>query len=303
MSTGPSLVDEYAEFLLHHRGLASGTIRGLRRYIEPFLCDVGALNDAAALRQVTPGRVRHLVVARAASVPRTEKRAVCCSIRGFLRFASMRGYVGSDLVDAVPTIRVYSLASLPRGLPSEDIEKLLASVDRDRPIGKRDYPALLLLATYGLRIGEVVRLRLEDIDWRRDRISFPHRKAGGPLVLPLTAEVGEALITYLREARPAAAHPEVFLCAKGQPRPLGTDCTALRRRFKTYLARAGIAGRTATPHALRHSLAVRLIEKDEPLEVIAGLLGHGSLWSTFTYAKVDVGHLREVALDLPEVRS
>lgn len=303
MSTSPSLVDEYAEFLLHHRGLASGTIRGLRRTIEPFLRDLGALNDAAALQGATPGQVRRLVVARAATVRRTEKRAVCSSVRGFLRFASMRGYVGSDLVDAVPIIRVYSLASLPRGLPAEDVEKLLASVDRDRPIGKRDYAALLLLATYGLRIGEVVRLRLEDIDWRRDRISFPHRKAGGPLVLPLTAEVGEALITYLREARPASAHPEVFLCAKGQPRPLSTACFALRARFKKYLTRTGIVGRTATPHALRHSLAARLLEKDEPLEVIAGLLGQGSLWSTFTYAKVDVGHLREVALDLPEVRS
>jgi integrase len=215
----------------------------------------------------------------------------------------MRGYVGPDLVDAVPTIRAYSLASLPRGLCSEDVEKTLASVDRERPIGKRDYAALLLLATYGLRIGEVVRLRVEDIDWRRDRISFSQRKAGGPLVLPLTREVGEALITYLREARPAAAHPEVFLCAKGEPRPLGTHCAGLRVRLKQYMACAGINRRMAIPHALRHSLASRLLEKDEPLEVIAGLLGQSSLWSTFTYAKADIDHLREVALDLPEVRS
>ena len=303
MSTGPSLVDEYAEFLRHHRGLASGTIRCLRRHIEPFLRDLGALTDAAALHRATPGQVRRLVVARAASVPRTEKRVVCSSVRGFLRFASMRGYVGTDLVDAVPTIRVYSLASLPRGLRAEEVEKFLASVDRETSIGKRDYAAMLLLATYGLRIGEAVRLRLEDIDWRRDRISFHHRKAGGPLVLPLTAEVGEALITYLREARPPAAHPEVFLCAKGQPRPLGTDCFALRARLKQYMACAGIGSRKAIPHALRHSLASRLLEKDEPLEVIAGLLGHTSLWSTFIYAKADIDHLREVALDLPEVRS
>jgi site-specific recombinase XerD len=161
---------------------------------------------------------------------------------------------------------------------------------------------LLLLATYGLRISEVVRLRLEDIDWRRDRISFSHRKASVPLVLPLTSEVGEALITYLREARPDAPHPEVFLRAKGQPCPLSIACAGLRLRVKQHMTRAGVSDRMAIPHALRHSLASRLLEKDEPLEVIAGLLGQSSLWSTFTYAKVDIDHLREVALDLPEVR-
>lgn len=304
MSTIPTLADEYAEFLRHHRGLAGSTIYNLLRHVEPFLLHLDALADATALQRATPGRVREFVAERAASVPRATKRGVCSSVRGFLRFASMRGYVAPDLVDAVPKIRVYSQASLPRGLRTQDVEKILATVDRETSIGKRDYAVLLLLATYGLRIGEVVRLRLDDIDWRRDRITFPHRKAGGPLVLPLIEEVGEAIITYLREARPTSAHPEVFLCASGQPRPLeSAHCCGMRERIQGYMARAGVSGRIAVPHAFRHSLASRLLEKDEPLEVIAGLLGHGSLWSTFTYAKVDFEHLREVALDLPEVLS
>ncbi len=301
MSTGPSLIDEYVEFLLHHRGLASRTVQHLRRHVEPFLCELGALNDAEALQRTTPGEIRRFIVERVESLPRTEKSAVCWSVRSFLRFASMRGYVRAELVEAVPIIRVYKLASLPRGISPEEVQRVLASIDRGTRIGKRDYAAVLLMTTYGLRIGEVVRLRLEDIDWRRDRISFHHRKAGDPLVLPLTAEVGEALITYLREGRPAVAHAEVFLRAKGTPCPMSTDCSGLRSRLKMYMARVGIDGRKAIPHSLRHSLATRLLGEDEPLEVIAGLLGHRSLWSTFTYAKADIVHLREVALDLPEV--
>lgn len=303
MGNAPSVVEEYLRFLRHHRGLAAGTLGILRSHVEPFLHHLGASTDPSRLRDATPAQVRQFVAARAAPRGRSGKRAVGFAVRSFLRYASVRGYVEPDLVEAVPRTRVYAQAALPRGLPTSAVESIVAGVDRSTPIGKRDYAVLLLLVAYGLRLGEVVRLQLDDIDWRHDRLFLRDRKAGGPLVLPLTEEVGAALVTYLREARPPTARREVFAQSQPPHGPLSARSGGLRLRVKLHMARAGIRGRAAIPHALRHTLASRLLREGQPLHAIAGILGHASLQTTTIYAKVDIEHLREVALDIPEVGS
>ncbi|MFC2173080.1 site-specific integrase [Acidobacteriota bacterium] len=169
-------------------------------------------------------------------------------------------------------------------------------------MGKRDYALLLLLVTYGLRISDARGLCLDDIDWRHDRLSICQRKTGEPLLLPLTPEIGQALITYLREARPSTPHRQVFLTVRVPHRPFSSNRAPVWI-VRKYIDRANVSGIHRGPHVLRHSMASRLLQAGHPIKFIADLLGHRSIESTFIYTKVDVDHLREVALDLPEVQS
>ena len=301
METKPTLIDEYLDFQKHHRGLADGTIGVLRHQLKPFLDHLGDLAHPARLKDVGPANVRRFVTATAEGRGRSGKRAICFAVRGFLRYASMRGYVAPELIEAVPKIPTYTLARLPRAWPWHEVQDLLSVVDRTTIKGKRDYAFIMLLASYGLRIGEAVSIQLEDIDWRHERLIFPNRKAGGPLVLPLTPEVGEALLDYLREGRPRGAHRQVFLQLNRPHLPLQPG-GGPRAILKNYMEQAGIRGPAAVPHALRHSLASRLLQQGQPFNVIADILGHTSIRTTSIYAKVDIDHLREVALDLPEMQ-
>lgn len=298
MSTAP-ILSEYLEFLRHHRDLAEGTLAILQRHVEPFLEHLG---DQKHLRDLTPAAVRQFVVKRSEPMGRTGKRAVCFATRSFLRFASMRGYTRADLVEAVPKIPVYSFARLPRALPWEEVLRIIQCAARATPIGKRDYAILLLLAHCGLRVGEVARLRLDDIDWRHENITLRRRKARRSLILPLTEEVGNALLDYLKHARPIAPHREIFLKRRRPHRPFISGA-GIRDVVQAYMRAAGVAGRCAVPHALRHSLASRLLQKGETMNTIADVLGHASLSATSIYTKIDIEQLREVALDVPVVKS
>ncbi len=303
MSTDPTIIKEYVDFLRRHRALAEGSIEVILRHVKPFLLQLGDQAEPSRLREVSPSVISRFVAARVESRERAGKRAVIFAMRSFLRYASMRGYVEPDLVDAVPRVPTYSLARLPRTLPWSDVLKVLKAIDRSTAIGSRDYAILLLFATYGLRIGEVARISLDDIDWRHDRLTIPQRKVDQALVLPLTEEVGKAVIAYVRKFRPQVAHRQVFLESKRPYRPFSTHrCGGLRMLVKKRLLRAGVDKRLAFPHAIRHSVASRMLQRGQPMKAIADVLGHASLHTTAIYAKVDIEHLREVALELPEVK-
>jgi integrase len=148
-----------------------------------------------------------------------------------------------------------------------------------------------------VRIGQVIRLRFQDINWREGSIYFRPSKEGNPLHFPLYPDVAEALLSYIREAREKVSYPEVFLTVYGDdPRPLDKS---LNSSMKTCFRRAGIPHRGA--HAIRHAFATRLMEQDTPMKTIADLLGHKYLGTTFIYTKVDLKHLRLLAYEWPEV--
>ncbi|MFA4948718.1 MAG: site-specific integrase [Candidatus Krumholzibacteriia bacterium] len=302
MEKESSLVAEYSDFLLHQQGLAEGTVRMWRHHVEPFLLHLGQQATANGLRKLSASTVCAFVVARATRLPRSGKKALCHALRSFLRYAHVRGYIDASLVEAVPTIPTYRLARLPRALPWDEVLRVLHGIDRTSLIGKRNHALLQLLVTYGLRIGEVRGLHLDDIDWRHDRLSIRHRKTRAPLLLPLTREVGDGLITYLREVRPITApYREIFLSIRSPHRPLCTR--GLAQIIRECIEHANVTGIHRGPHALRHSVASRLLQIGRPIKEIADLLGHRSLESTLAYTKIDVDHLREVALDLPGVSS
>lgn len=234
--------------------------------------------------------------------PNTVSRLVS-DVRSFLRFLTMRGILQKDLSAELPTIRVHRDASIPSVWDHELIIKLLGAIDRSSAKGKRDYAILLLACRLGLRAGDIRTLKLDHLHWEDSRIEITQSKTTTPLSLPLSEEVGEALIDYLRSGRPKTAHREVFLKLNPPFDPFGRN-NNLHDIVTYWRQLAGITFRTAQRrgmHSLRHTLATRLLEQGTPFSTIADILGHTSLESTRIYAKADVEALRSVALDPEEV--
>ncbi len=214
-------------------------------------------------------------------------------LRVFLRYAHREGLLQSDLSKTVEWPQAYRLSTIPRSISWADVGKVLEAVDRRTPSGKRDYAILLLLVTYGLRGREVAALTLDDIDWRRERLAIPERKAGHSSAFPLSASVGEALADYLRHGRPQTTDRHVFFRAQAPFRPIGS--AAVSARATHYLLKAGIDIVRPGSHTLRHTCVQRLVDANSALKVIGDFVGHRSAASTEIYAKVAVESLREVA--------
>ncbi|WP_292502587.1 site-specific integrase [Mesorhizobium sp.] len=223
------------------------------------------------------------------------------ALRSFLRFLQQRGLLATDLAVAVPGIAGWRLAHLPKALPAEQVERLLASCDRRTPAGRRDYAVLMLLARLGLRGGEVSALTLDDLDWDCGEIVV-HGKGQRLARLPLPADVGAALVDYLRQDRPACSTRRVFIRIKAPRRSFvspSTICCIVHRALK----RAGLTPAFKGAHLLRHALATDLLRRGASLVEIGQLLRHSQPNTTQIYAKVDIAALRAIALPWPGVSS
>lgn len=222
---------------------------------------------------------------------------VATSLRSFFRFLRSQGLGAEGLEDAVPTVP-RRRSGLVRHLDSGAFNDLIVSLGTTSDRDLRERAIILCMARLGLRVSEVCRLRLDDIDWRQGVISVRARKTGHGARLPITDEVGRALAEYLEHGRPDTPAREVFVLfrlRRGTPISAGI----VKQAVKRALERAGIEASTHGGNLLRHSLATELQARGVRLVEIAGLLGHSSLATTRIYAAVDVDALREVALPWP----
>jgi site-specific recombinase XerD len=215
------------------------------------------------------------------------------ALKAFFLHAERRAWCRSGIADAIQSPRIFKQETLPGGPAWSDVRKLIASTNSDRPQDIRDRGILMLFAIYGLRSGEVAKLRLEDFDWEREVLTVWRPKQRRTQQFPLTQEVGNAVICYLREVRPPCSRREVFLTLKSPFQPLshGALYDLTRKRF----TQLGVATPRRGPHALRHACATHLMAQSFSLKEIGDHLGHRSSFATRTYAKVDIAGLREVA--------
>ena len=293
-------VPGFFEFLAMDRGLRPASIRQylhhLRRF-EAYLSSVGIRK----LHELSPAVLSAFTAERSANGLSKTTVSNCCGVlRVFLRYAYREGVIGSDLSKTVEWPQVYRLSSIPRSISWTDVGRVLAGVDRRTACGKRDYAILLLLVTYGLRGREVAALTLDDIDWKRERLAVPERKAGHSTAFPLSKTVGEAIVDYLQHGRPKTTDRHVFFRSPAPVRPIGS--AAVSARAARYLLRAGVQVPRPGSHTLRHTLVQRLVDFDFGLKEIGDFVGHRSPRSTQIYSKVAVESLRQVALgDAEEV--
>jgi site-specific recombinase XerD len=297
-----SLLSEYLEFLGSHRGLMKRTISVRGHDVTDFLKSLRLQNDQVDIGKISVAQIYDYVIKTAKPMKRPTRKRFVSSIRSFLKFAHLKGYIQRELTEAVPAVETPKLGSIPRGISWESVGNLLAVAGTNlrTHTGRRSYAILQLLTTYGVRIGQVAKLRLQDINWREGTIYFRPVKSGNSLCFPLYPEVADALITYIKKTRGEASYPEVFLTVCGDPAPLSNG-GSLYTSMKTCFRHAGITAKSA--HAIRHAFATRLMEQDIPIKTIADLLGHKSIRNTFIYTKVDLKHLRLLAYEWPEVVS
>ena len=291
------LTAEYAEYLDRVRGLAMSTRTHHAATAAEMLRFVGFDGDPSSLRAIGPHTLEALLRVLGTRLCRESLQHAVAHLRSFLRFLASRGLVRRGLDEQLDTPRVYRGERLPRALPWERVRALLVSIDRSTDMGKRDYAMLLLIATYGLRTSEVAALRLDDIQWREERLLVPRSKTNTPLLLPLRTEVAVALLDYLRNARPDLPHRQLFLRVRGPSGPLRP--TAVTEAFQSVVRRGGLDISYQGPHCLRHSLAIHLLRQGASLLSIRELLGHRSTESTCVYLRLHVEDLRDVALPLP----
>lgn len=195
------------------------------------------------------------------------------------------------------------MPTIPSVWDPQLVVKLLKVIDRTSPRGKRDYAMLLLAYRLGLRLGDIRALTLDDLKWDAATIEIRQLKTSAPLCLPMSEEIGSALIDYLKSGRPQAAYREVFLTARLPFTPIPEN-NHLHHVMSYWRQLAGIQFRTRQRsglHSLRHTLATQLLQQGTPLHVISDILGHASTASTMIYAKADVESLRGAALDTEEV--
>ena len=279
-------------FLLNEKGLRRTTLHNYTYTLRPFesyLTQVGV-----GLAELTPARITGFLNERAKTLHKSGMLGSTGALRVFLRYLHREGIMITDLARSVPRGRVYRQVSIPRAIRWEDVERLIASIDRRADLGKRDYAILVLLASYGLRAREIAALSLDDFDWKHAQVSIPMRKGGHSTRYPLSATAGDAVIEYLRVRRVDVAHRQAFLTARAPYAPM--QHTTVSSMVAVRLQAAGIKVPRAGSHTLRHACVQHLVQANVPFKVIGDYVGHRAPASTLVYGKVAVHKLRELVI-------
>jgi len=280
-------------------GLSKSRIQTISSYMERFtnyLHDIGLRK----LEELDASHVNGFIEFSTQYSAATVRDTFTC-LRGFLSFIHDKGYTYKNLSFVVPSIRLSREHTIPSAYSQDEVEKILNCIDRCNIKGKRDYAMLLLAARLGLRSSDICSLTFSNLNWEKDLIEIVQEKTEKSLQLPLLNEVGDAIIDYLR-FRPTVSLKYVFLRVENPPGKLHNH--SLYEIVSKYMRRAKIhipQGKKHGPHALRHSLSSLMLENRVPLPVISEILSHTSTETTKVYLKIDVSHLRECALDVPEI--
>lgn len=298
-----AICDEYKTWLREERGLAAASIAALMWEGRNFLAWQLDRHGPDSLMTMTVSDIDCYMDTRSPHQTRRSVKDVAERLRSMLRYLHRTGRVAIDLSPHVVAPLLYAYEGVPSILtPDQVAAVLLVSGEDKTPAGLRDHAILQLLATYGLRSGEICNLRVEDIDWRAEAIRIRHTKTRATSYLPLMAPVGEAVLAYLQAGRPVTEAREIFVRIRAPYRKLGLLADMVRRR----LTAAGVtpAGKSGS-HIFRHARAVEMLRAAVPQKVIGDLLGHRSAESTAPYLKLVTEDLRAIALDVPgpEVRS
>jgi site-specific recombinase XerD len=284
-------LDSYLKELRDQRGYTDETISTRKGALNLFFEWLGKLG--ISLKELSPQILAaYFVQNKARGWKKTTVKAYGNSIRAFLRYAARRGWCSPGLAETIHSPRIYSMAGLPEGPSWDQIQRLIANLNTERPNHIRDRAIVLLLAVYGLRIGEVCGLTLDDLDWAHERLRVRRLKNKRTQDFPLTAEVGNAILKYLKNVRPRCSSRSLFLTLR---RPYRTMATTGASSCITCHVRALGPAQHYGPHSLRHACASHLLNEGFSIKEIGDHLGHRSPRSTQIYAKVERKKLAQVA--------
>ena len=297
LAAGDQWLRRFDQHLLHVQGLTAKTRGNYVRYAHR-LVTVRFGKAALDWPALSADDLCRFVRSEAARLQPGSRGLPGTAISAVLRFLATEGAVSPLLARALPHIRRWRHASLPRHLTAIQLETILSACQKPEGGSCRDRAMVLLLARLGLRAGEVRQLRLQDIDWAEGVVHVRQGKSRRERCLPLPADAGTVLVDYLQQERPASVHREVFLSLV-TPHPPVAASPAVSRIVQRVLRKAGIDAPRLGAHHLRHTAATQMVRGGTPFKDIADVLGHKSLDTTAIYAKLDEPSLQQVALPWP----
>jgi integrase/recombinase XerD len=287
----------FRRWMTEQRGTGDATLENYDRYLRKFLDRYG--EDP---RHFTAQGMRRFYLESAQNRGAGPRKISATALRLFIRFLIAEGKCAAGLEGAIPVLPAWRLSELPRYFQPAEVERIVGSCNLASPAGLRDRAILLLLARLGLRAGDVARLRLGDIDWSEACVVVSG-KGRRQSRLPLTQEVGDAIVAYLKFSRPPTDLDFLFVGCHAPFRPLPSHC-AVSQIVGYAIRRAGVKRPSrGAAHLLRHSVATSLLRHGASLQDIGAILRHRSIQSTQIYAKVDVRSLDQIAQPWPAVQS
>lgn len=296
VSTLP-LINEFSEFLREVRGSPTVSVDQMSKQAEAFLKYLRS-------RRRRPERVRlsdvdDYVLQCTDRYARTTTAAICSALRNFLRFLHSSGRIGTDLSASVTSPKLKRGERPLRALPWDSVQKILNCVDRSTPMGQRDYCLLLMMCSYGMGAGEVIRVTLDDINWRSLSFRLVRPKTGVEFTLPLLPAVAEPLATYVTHNRPIDAPSRYLFLSNHLPHRRLSGSTAVRHILHKHARMAGVTAAFLGTHCLRHSHANRQMEQGTDAKLIGDILGHSHPESTSAYIRISTERLRALSLGVP----
>jgi site-specific recombinase XerD len=289
-----ALIGRYCRWLVADRGLAPATVLRYEKLARRFLAGRARLGEPVSVADLSGTQATAFLLAECARVSTGSAKGRVAELRALFRFLYLHGMTPRNLAEAVPPVAGWRDTSVPRGMTAGEMERLLASCDRSRLAGSRDFAILMLLARLGLRSAEVACLELEDVDWRAGEIVV-RGKARRQDRLPLLPDVGDAIASYLAAVPERTATRRVFLTVRAPRQPIRPDLVG--DVVERACRRAGLP--PAGAHRLRHGLATEMLRQGATLTGISQVLRHSDLATTAIYAKVDAVRLRQVARPWP----
>jgi site-specific recombinase XerD len=249
------------------------------------------------LGRLTAAGIRSYILKEAGAFSASRAKAIVGAVRTLLRYLVIMGQCPPLLLDAVPTVAHWRLASLPRYVGREEVDRVVDSCDVRKLAGLRDRAILLLLARLALRAGDIAALRRNDIDWHAARIRVVG-KTRREAWLPLPQDVGDSILKYLEKRHEVDDGGFVFLRLIAPHRPISSMVvsTAVGTAMKRAGIRSAIRG---AAHVLRHSAATQMLRQGASLDEVGLVLRHSGTQSTTIYAKVDINALRTIAQPWP----
>lgn len=290
------LFNKYADFL-DSSDLSESTVDHYKRISVVFL-DYLVQRKISSVNQVTMDICNSYLKTLAGYSFKTVEQKVC-GVRHFLRFLHSSGKISIDYAEKIHMPSISKSARIPSAWQAEELKAMLASIDRNSPIGKRDYAMIVLACVLGLRIGDIKNLRFKNFNWEEKKLSIIQHKTHKPLSLPIPDAVGWAVIDYIKNGRPHYYESDVIFLKHIPPfDPIG-DENHMQQQIIRYMRKAGIDQRSKKRsgfHSLRHSADSMLLEIETPLPVITDILGHSDSDITAVYLKTDLKKLAECVL-------
>jgi integrase/recombinase XerD len=292
----PVLLVAFRQWMHRWRGICDATLDNYSISIREVLNRLGDDPNKYDARSL-----RDFVIAKSRNCGPATIQTCTTGLRMFLRFLIAEGKCAASLEASIPGVAHWRLASLPRYFQPEEVERIIDSCDPTSAVGRRDRAIILLLARLGLRAGDIVQMRLSDIDWK-DAWIHVCGKGRRQMRLPLSQEVGQAIVAYLQKSRPHTDADSLFVGCRAPFHAFGSH-SAVSVIVNRAISRAAVRRPSrGAAHLLRHSVATSMLRQGASLQDIAAVLRHRSIDTTQIYAKVDVSALRQIVQLWPEVQ-